>query len=60
MSQACNNITPWRGDSEIVSQLYIMNQRMDQMTNEFGGRLDRLNRQYVNDYCRVQIRSKRK
>jgi hypothetical protein len=52
-------MAPRRGDSD-VSQLYIMNQRMDQMTNEFGGRLDRLNRQYVNDYCRVQIRSKRK
>jgi hypothetical protein len=59
MSEACNNMAPRRGDSD-VSQLYIMNQRMDQMTNEFGGRLDRLNRQYVNDYCRVQIRFKRK
>jgi len=33
-----------------------MNQHMDQMTNEFGDRLDRLERQRVNDYNRVQIR----
>jgi hypothetical protein len=33
-----------------------MNQHMDQMTNEFGDRLDRLERQHVNDHNRVQIR----
>jgi len=30
-----------------------MNQRMDRMTNEFRDRLDRLERQYVNDHGRV-------
>jgi hypothetical protein len=33
-----------------------MNQRMDQMGNEFGDRLDRLEKQRVNDHGRVQIR----
>jgi hypothetical protein len=33
-----------------------MNQWMDQMTNKFGDRLDRLEKQHVNDHGRVQIR----
>jgi hypothetical protein len=48
MSEASNNITPYRGDNEIVTQLRIMIQLIDQMTNEFRNRLDRLKRQYVN------------
>jgi hypothetical protein len=47
MSKASNNMTPHRGDNEIVTQLRIMNQQMDQMANEFGGRLDRMERQHV-------------
>ena len=41
------------GDNEIVTQLHIMNQRMDWMINEFG---DRLDKQHFNDHDRVQIR----
>jgi hypothetical protein len=41
-------MTPYRGDNEIVTQLRIMIQLIDQMTNEFRNRLDRLKRQYVN------------
>jgi hypothetical protein len=48
MSEASNNMTPYRGDNEIVTQLRIMIQLIDQMTNEFRNRLDRLKRQYVN------------
>jgi hypothetical protein len=33
---------------------------MDQITNEFGDRLDRLERQRVNDHNMVQIRPERK
>jgi len=43
-------MTPYRGDNEIVTELRIINQRMNQMTNEFGDRLDRLERQHVNDH----------
>jgi hypothetical protein len=46
-------MAPQRGDNEIVTQLCIMNQRMDQMANEFG---DRLERQHVNDHGKVKIR----
>ena len=42
-----------RRDNEIVTQLRIMNHQIDQMTNEFGDRLDRLERQHVNDHGRV-------
>jgi hypothetical protein len=45
--EARSKMTPHRGDNEIVTQLRIMNQRMDQMANEFGGRLDRMERQHV-------------
>ena len=48
MSEASNNMTPYRGDNEIVIQLRIMIQLIDQMTNKFRNRLDRLKRQYVN------------
>jgi hypothetical protein len=48
MSEASNNMTPYRGDNEIVTQLRIMIQLIDQMTNKFRNRLDRLKRQYVN------------
>jgi len=48
MSEASNNMTPYRGDNEIVTQLRIMIQLIDQMTNEFRDMLDRLKRQYVN------------
>jgi hypothetical protein len=41
-------MTPYRGDNEIVTQLRIMIQLIDQMTNKFRNRLDRLKRQYVN------------
>jgi hypothetical protein len=60
MSKANNNMAPYKGDSEIITRLCIMNQRMDQITNEFGDRLDRLERQRVNDHNMVQIRPKRK
>jgi len=33
-----------------------MNQRIDRMTNEFGDSLDRLEKQRVKGYSRVQIR----
>jgi len=33
-----------------------MNQRIDRMTNEFGDSLDRLEKQRVKDYSRVQIK----
>ena len=36
--------------NEIVTHLQIMNQRMHQMTSEFG---DRLERQHANDHGRV-------
>jgi hypothetical protein len=48
MLEASNNMTPYRGDNEIVTQLRIMIQLIDQMTNKFRNRLDRLKRQYVN------------
>ena len=48
MSETSNNMTPHRGDNEIVTQLRIMIQLIDQMTNKFRNRLDRLKRQYVN------------
>jgi hypothetical protein len=35
-----------------------MNQRMDQMANKFGDRLDRLKRQHVNNHSMVQIKPK--
>ena len=34
MSKANNNIASQRGDNEIVTQLHVMNKRMDQMANE--------------------------
>jgi hypothetical protein len=37
-----------------------MNQRMDQMTNEFGDRLDRLERQHANNHGGVQIKPKQR
>jgi hypothetical protein len=37
-----------------------MNQRMDQMTNEFGDRLDRLERQHANNHGGVQNKPKQK
>ena len=60
MSKANNNMAPYKGDSEIITRLCIMNQQMDQITNEFGDRLDRLERQRVNDHNMVQIRPERK
>jgi hypothetical protein len=48
MLEASNNMTPYREDNEIVTQLRIMIQLIDQMTNEFRDMLDRLKRQYVN------------
>lgn len=53
MSKVSNNLALQRGDNEIVTQLRIMNQRMDQMTNEFEDRLDKLERQRVNDHGMV-------
>jgi len=50
MLEASNNMTPYRGDNKIVTELHIINQRMNQMTNEFGDRLDRLERQRANDH----------
>jgi hypothetical protein len=35
MLESSNNMTPQRGDKEIITQLRIMNQRMDKMANEF-------------------------
>jgi hypothetical protein len=51
---------PHKGDSEIITRFRIMNQWMDQITNEFGDRLDKLKRQRVNDHDMVQIRPERK
>jgi len=48
MLEASNNMTPYRENNEIVTQLRIMIQLIDQMTNEFRDMLDRLKRQYVN------------
>ena len=53
MSKISNNMAIKRRDNEIVTQLRIMNHQIDQMTNEFGDRLDRLERQHVNDHGRV-------
>ena len=44
MSEASNNLAPYKDYSEIVIHLRIMNQRMDWMANEFKDRLDRLER----------------
>jgi len=57
MSKASNNIAPQKEDNEIVTQLRIMNQRMDQMANEFR---DRLEGKRANDHGKVQNRPKRK
>ena len=40
-------MTPHREDNEIITQLRIINQRIDWMTNEFR---DKLERQRVNDH----------
>jgi len=47
MLKASNDMAPKRGDNEIVTWVRIMNQRMNWMTNEFGDKLDRLERQHV-------------
>jgi len=60
MSKTNNNMEPHKGDSEIITRFRIMNQWMDQITNEFGDRLDKLKRQRVNDHDMVQIRPERK
>jgi hypothetical protein len=44
MSETSNNMTQHKGDNKIVIHLRIMNQRMDQMANEFRDRLERLER----------------
>jgi hypothetical protein len=46
-------MAPKRGDNKIVTQLCIINQRMDWMANKFG---DRFERQCVNDHGEVQNR----
>jgi len=45
-----------RGGNEIITQLCIMNHRMNRMANKFGDKLDRLENQRVNDHANVQIR----
>jgi len=40
MSKVSNNMATKRRDNEIETQLRIINQWMDKMTNEFGDRLD--------------------
>jgi hypothetical protein len=50
--EASNNIAPQRGYNETITQLYIMNQWMDQMATEFE---DKLERQHINDHGMVQI-----
>jgi hypothetical protein len=40
ISKVSNNMATKRRDNEIETQLHIINQWMDQMTNEFGDRLD--------------------
>jgi len=57
MSEASNNMSPQRGDNKIVTQIRIINQQMDWLTNKFG---DKLERKYVNNHGRVQIRSERR
>jgi len=56
MLEISNNMTPYKRDNEIITQLHIINQLMDQMANKFRDRLDTLERQHVNDHDRVQIR----
>jgi hypothetical protein len=46
-------MTPQRGDNEIITQVHVMNQRMDKMANEFRDRFDRLERKHVNDHSKV-------
>jgi hypothetical protein len=57
MLEGSNNMVPQRRYNEIVNQLRIMNQRMDQMVNDFRDRLDKLERKCVNDHDGVQNRS---
>jgi hypothetical protein len=45
-----------RGDNDIVTQLSNMNYRMNRIANKFGDKLDRLEKQRVNDHDNVQIR----
>ena len=45
-----------RGDNDIVTQLCNMNHRMNRIANKFGDKLDRLEKQRVNDHDNVQIR----
>jgi hypothetical protein len=54
MSEAINNTAPHREDNEIIIQLCIINELMDRMTNEFGDKLDKLERQYANNHDGVQ------
>ncbi|KAL9337650.1 hypothetical protein Peur_069419 [Populus x canadensis] len=42
--------------SKTNNNMALMNQRIDRMTNEFGDSLDRLEKQRVKDYSRVQIK----
>jgi hypothetical protein len=60
MLEGSNNMATQRRDNEIVNQLRIMNQRMDQMANDFRDRLDKLERKCVNDHDGVQNRSERR
>jgi len=59
MSKASNNyMAPQREDNKIVTQLRIINKQIEQMTNEFGDRLARLERQHFNDHGVVKLRLK--
>jgi len=51
-------MAPQREDNEIVTQLRIINKQIDQMTNKFGDRLARLERQHFNDHGMVKLRPK--
>jgi len=49
-------MAPQKGDNGIITLIHIINRQMDLMANRSGDRLDRLERECINDHGKVQSR----
>ena len=56
MLRVSNNMAPQKGDNGIITLIHIINRQMDLMANRSGDRLDRLERECINDHGKVQSR----